>query len=134
MVRDADELRSMEVENEKLPEKDIYALMFEDLTHTSRKLSPLQLWNQEINTYQAMPRADYKCEPLLWWKSNIGQLPNLGRYFIILFIVLIYLSIFYLFVHSFIHLFIHLFIYSFIHSFIHSFIYSLSCLFIFVNF
>lgn len=84
MVRHAEELKSMEVENEKLPEKDIYALMFEDLTHNSRKLSPLQLWNQEINAYQAMPRANYKFEPLLWWKSNIGQLPNLG---ILLFMV-----------------------------------------------
>ena len=85
MVRNVpDESNSIEVENKDLPVEDIFALMFEDLSQNSRKLSPLQLWNQEINTYQGLPRADYKVEPLFWWKSNVGQFPNLGISFIIL--------------------------------------------------
>lgn len=92
MVRNVpDESKSIEVENKDLPDEDIFALMFEDLSQNSRKLSPLQLWNQEINTYQGIPRADYKVEPLFWWKSNVGQFPNLGISFIILLHSFIYL-------------------------------------------
>jgi hypothetical protein len=74
MVRNSND-EGMHVEDKR----DVYALMFEDLCSTKRNLSPTQLWNQEINLYQQMPRADYKIDPLFWWKSNLHQFPTLGE-------------------------------------------------------
>lgn len=74
--------KSNEVANEDdemCEEKSPFELMFEDLSSSSRKLSPLQVWKQEINVYQGLPRADYKSDPLFWWKVNSGQLPFLCK-------------------------------------------------------
>ena len=73
MVRNSND-EEMHVEDKR----DVYALLFEDLCSTKRNLSPTQLWNQEINLYQQMPRADYKIDPLFWWKSNLSEFPTLG--------------------------------------------------------
>jgi len=68
--------KSNEVANEDdemREEKSPFELMFEDLSSSSRKLSPLQVWKQEINVYQGLPRADYKSDPLFWWNVNSGH-------------------------------------------------------------
>jgi len=59
-------------------ESDSYSILFEDLVETTRKLSPNQLWQQEINMYQSMPRLDGRSDPLSWWKYHQLQLPTLS--------------------------------------------------------
>lgn len=54
-----------------------FHLLFEDISSASRKLSPSQVWTQEIGVYQNMNRADGKSDPLIWWRCNAYQLPNL---------------------------------------------------------
>lgn len=61
------------------PEMDVFNVLFEDLTETERARTPLQIWNQEINFYQTMPRLEGKGNPLDWWKFNQKQLPNLSK-------------------------------------------------------
>jgi hypothetical protein len=58
---------------------DSFFHLFEDLVETTRKLSPTQLWQQEINIYQNMPRLDGRSDPLSWWKYHQHQLPNLSK-------------------------------------------------------
>jgi hypothetical protein len=55
--------------------------LFQDLQQVTRNSSPIQLWTQEINVYQNMPRPDGRSNPLLWWKCNANQLPTLGKNF-----------------------------------------------------
>jgi hypothetical protein len=57
-------------------------LLFEEIAETSRKLTPLQIYNQEILQYQNMPRLNGKSDPLQWWKYHQNQLPYLGISFI----------------------------------------------------
>lgn len=47
-------------------------------SNTTRKLTPTQMWKQDINLYQSLPKAPPKADPLLWWKNNQFQFPNLG--------------------------------------------------------
>jgi hypothetical protein len=54
------------------------SFLFEELSQSTRKMTPTQLWNSEINLYQSLSRPDGKTDPLLWWKCNLHQLPNLG--------------------------------------------------------
>ncbi len=54
-----------------------FDFLFQDLQEVTRQSTPLQLWTQEINFYQNMPRPDGRTNPLLWWKCNANQLPNL---------------------------------------------------------
>lgn len=63
---------------QEIKESDSYSLLFEDLVETTRKLSPNQLWQQEINMYQNMPRLDGRSDPLSWWKYHQVQLPTLS--------------------------------------------------------
>lgn len=63
---------------QEIKESDSYSLLFEDLVETTRKLSPSQLWQQEINMYQNMPRLDGRSDPLSWWKYHQMQLPTLS--------------------------------------------------------
>lgn len=63
---------------QEIHESDSFSHLFEDLVETTRKLSPSQLWQQEINMYQNMPRLDGRSDPLSWWKYHQHQLPNLS--------------------------------------------------------
>lgn len=58
--------------------KDAFNLLFEDFEQIERAQTPLQVWTQEINFYQTMPRLEGKGDPLDWWKFNQKQLPNLS--------------------------------------------------------
>jgi hypothetical protein len=46
---------------------------------TSKKLTPLQSWGQDINLFQSLPKAPPKADPLLWWKNNQFQFPVLAK-------------------------------------------------------
>jgi hypothetical protein len=58
-------------------------VLFEDLSQNERKQTPNQIWLQEINLYQNMPRMEGKGDPLMWWKFNQVQLSFLSMHFII---------------------------------------------------
>lgn len=75
------------------------SFLFEELSQSARKMTPLQLWNSEINLFQSLSRPDGKTDPLLWWKCNSHQLPNLGIilfhffsfFFLIFYLLFIYM-------------------------------------------
>jgi hypothetical protein len=60
-------------------------VLFEDLSQSERKQTPGQIWQQEINMYQNMPRLEGKGDPLKWWKFNEIQLPYLSIIFLLFF-------------------------------------------------
>jgi len=55
-------------ESEEPLEKDVLSIVMNDLNNQSRQRAPIQVWKQEINFYQSLPRASFKQDPLLWWK------------------------------------------------------------------
>jgi hypothetical protein len=59
-----------------------FDFLFDDLNETVRQMSPTQVWKNEINLYQNLPRADGKSNPLIWWKAHCDQLPNLCMIFL----------------------------------------------------
>jgi len=60
-------------------DNDYFGGLFGTSTTTTRKLTPLQIWKQDINLYQSLPKAPPKADPLLWWKNNQFQFPNLAN-------------------------------------------------------
>jgi hypothetical protein len=74
LVRDPDEMNVEENDGQT----SAFHILFEDLNETVRKLSPVQIWNAEINLFQNLPRADGASDPLVWWKAHSCQLPSLG--------------------------------------------------------
>ena len=60
--------------------QDIYGGLFGDLVENRRKVSPIQMWKSEINSYQAELRATPTSDPLLWWKVYETRFPTLGMF------------------------------------------------------
>jgi len=59
-------------------EDDYLGGIFGTTNTKTRKLNPLQVWKQDINLYQSLPKS-HKADPLLWWKANQSQFPNLAN-------------------------------------------------------
>jgi hypothetical protein len=68
-------------------------ILFEDLSQSERKQTPAQIWLQEINMYQNMPRLEGKGDPLKWWKFNEIQLPYLSIHFLIIIFAFFHLDL-----------------------------------------
>jgi hypothetical protein len=63
-----------------IPGKDSMDFLFEDLVQQSRKLTPSQVYSNEINIYQSLVRPGSKTDPLQWWKSQSFHMPYLGTH------------------------------------------------------
>ncbi len=67
---DKEFIGSCRIDTEEEEDDDYFNGLF-GTSVTTRKLTPLQLWKQDINLYQSLPKASPKADPLLWWKIII---------------------------------------------------------------